>query len=72
LKIVKRILRVLYEKGKQNRTNLSLNSHLNYDSCIKYLQLMKSLDLIIINKIDDGFGVNLTEKGRWWYIKNHD
>ena len=62
LNVMMRILQQLYENGRINRTNLAGKTGLNYNTCIKYINLLQllgwaSLDHDIINY------VAISEKG---------
>lgn len=63
INVVKRIIRILYENGRLKRTNLAGMSGLNYNKCIRYLNLLHALGWI--NVLFDGgiCFVTVTEKG---------
>lgn len=60
--VIRRVLVALHESGPMKRTNLSGKSGLNYDKCIKYVNLMQRFGWVEIIP-DAGHHVNITEKG---------
>jgi predicted transcriptional regulator len=60
--VIIRILSILHENGRFNRTNLAGRSGLNYNKCVSYVKLLQSLEWIKIIS-DDGLFVVITEKG---------
>lgn len=46
LDILKRIMIVIYEAGRSNKTTISRNSNMSYDKCIKYLNCLEMLEFI--------------------------
>ena len=58
------ILYNLQNNGKAKRTNLALYSRIPYDRFSKYLNKMIVLELVTVEKTDDGIFVHITELGR--------
>jgi CheY-like chemotaxis protein/predicted transcriptional regulator len=48
--VLKRILSVLHQEGPTKKTNLAGKTRLNYLTCVKYLELLKSLGLVELVK----------------------
>jgi predicted transcriptional regulator len=46
LKVLLRLLMVMYESGHEKRTNLALNAKLIYDTCVSYLDMMEFLGFV--------------------------
>jgi predicted transcriptional regulator len=44
--VARRFLCVLYVKGRMKRTNLAMNTGINYDSCTRYISWMKEIGWI--------------------------
>jgi predicted transcriptional regulator len=68
--IVKRIIIILHDDGKERKTKISLKAHLAYDKCKHYLGWLELMGLVSIE--DRGHGIewiNLTEKGIELYSK---
>lgn len=47
LKVLLRLLTVMYESGHEKRTNLALNAKLSYDTCASYLEMLEFLGFVI-------------------------
>jgi len=47
LKVLLRLLTVMYESGHEKRTNLALNAKMNYDTCVSYLEMLEFLGFAI-------------------------
>jgi len=47
LKVLLRLLTVMYESVHEKRTNLSLNAKLSYDTCASYLEMLEFLGFVI-------------------------
>lgn len=47
LKVLLRLLTVMYESGHEKRTNLALNAKINYDTCVSYLEMLEFLGFVI-------------------------
>jgi len=62
--VLKRILKILREKGSQKITNLAMYCGLNYASCKRYLFLMAYLDWIEIANEEGKTKIILTESGK--------
>ena len=60
--VMMRILKTLHEHGNTNRTNLAGKAGLNYNKCIKYINLMLKLEWIDVI-FDDTYNFVITEKG---------
>jgi predicted transcriptional regulator len=60
LYVIARIIKVLKEKNKLNKTALATSSGIAYDRLIKYLDWMSERNFI---KIDDAGYVSLTKEG---------
>jgi len=68
--IVKRLVTLLYHDEKIKRTNIAMKCGLRYDSCLRYLDWLDTMDLIKREFDQDGFElINLTKKGRNLYTK---
>lgn len=62
LKVILRILTALHESGNVKRTNLARKTGLNYNKCVRYLNLLQLLGWIkVVTK--EGFFVAITERG---------
>lgn len=69
MKIVERILNILNDTGPIFKTRLSLKASLSYNQFIRYLEWMKSMDLIKeCTNNDKMCVVFLTDKGRHLYF----
>ncbi len=64
LYVLARIIKVLKERGKLNRTTLATSTGLAYDRLVKYLSWMESKEFIHVDL--DG-NVSLTKKGAETY-----
>lgn len=62
MKIICKILVTIRERGRINRTNLAGMSGLNYNQCIKYVNLLRLLDWVHV-VFDDNYQIIITEKG---------
>jgi len=62
INIINRILVAIREKGRVNRTNLAGMAGLNYNQCIKYVNLLRLLGWIDV-VVDDSYQIVITEKG---------
>ena len=60
--VMMRILGTLHENGRTNRTNLAGKAGLNYNKCIKYINLLLKLGWIKVI-FDDTYNLVITEKG---------
>ncbi|MEX0862265.1 winged helix-turn-helix domain-containing protein [Nitrosopumilus sp.] len=47
LKVLLRLLTVMYESGHEKRTNLALNAKINYDTCVSYLEMLEFLGFAV-------------------------
>lgn len=69
IEVVKRIIVILFEDGRQRKTKIALKSHVSYDKCLRYLNWLELMNLIKKEK-DDGFEyINLTHSGIELYRK---
>ncbi|MGI9565574.1 MAG: winged helix-turn-helix domain-containing protein [Nitrosopumilus sp.] len=50
LDILERIMTVMYEAGKSNKTAISRKSNMSYDKCVKYLSCLEMLDFVKCQK----------------------
>ena len=64
LYVLARIIKVLKERRKLNRTTLATLSGLAYDRLVRYLEWMETKEFI---QIDHDGNVSLTEKGAQTY-----
>jgi len=62
IKVLKKMLSVLRENGYINRTNLAGQTGLNYNNCIKYLNLMQLLGWVEMI-YDNAHYMVITERG---------
>lgn len=46
LKVLLRLLTVMYESGHEKKTNLAQNARLNYDTCVSYLEMLEFLGFV--------------------------
>lgn len=60
--VILRILVTLHEEGKINRTNLASKTKLNYNKCIKYVDLLALLGWVQII-FDENHYLTITENG---------
>jgi predicted transcriptional regulator len=65
LYVIARIIKVLRDKDRMNKTALATSTGLAYDKLVKYLEWMSTRGFVTI---DEGGSVNLTEAG----IKAYD
>lgn len=63
LDVVKTILDEIKTNGKSKRTKLALSCRIPYDRFTKYMFVMLSLELIILESDAEGIYVNITELG---------
>ena len=68
--IVNKILDELYSKGRYKRTNLALICNMSYDRFIQYMEIMITLDLILIEIEKNCKYVNITSAGIA-FLKTH-
>ena len=64
LEIVKTILKQIHEQGKSKRTRLALACKLPYDRFVKYLTIMLTLELVLLEDTTDGIFVHITIVGK--------
>ncbi len=64
LEIVKTILKQIHEEGKSKRTRLALACKLPYDRFVKYLNIMLTLELVLLENTTDGIFVHITTGGK--------
>jgi predicted transcriptional regulator len=62
--VMNRILKVLYEHGQIKITNLAMSSGLNYNTCKRYLELMKIFGWVETSSEDKTIMAKITEAGR--------
>ncbi|MBI3639148.1 MAG: hypothetical protein HY223_02425 [Thaumarchaeota archaeon] len=62
--VMNRILKVLYEQSPIKLTNLAMSSGLNYNTCRRYLNLMKIFGWIETSSEDKITLARITETGR--------
>ena len=62
ISIINRILVALQEKGRINRTNLAGLAGLNYNQCVKYVNLLQMLGWVRV-VFCDGHQITIDEKG---------
>lgn len=62
--VMNRILKVLYEQSQIKITNLAMSSGINYNTCKKYLHLMKIFGWIETLIEDKVILARITETGR--------
>jgi predicted transcriptional regulator len=62
--VMNRILKVLYEQSPIKITNLAMSSGLNYNTCKRYLHLMKIFGWIETSSEDSVIMARITETGR--------
>lgn len=67
--IIRRIIVILYEDGKQKKTKMALKAHISYDKCIRYLNWLDLMDLIRKEEEHNSEYINLTENGANLYKK---
>ena len=53
------LIKIMREKSYWNRSQLSMRCLINYQTALKYLQLLESLEV-----------VGYKEKEKLWYLKN--
>ncbi|MDE1830584.1 MAG: winged helix-turn-helix domain-containing protein, partial [Thaumarchaeota archaeon] len=63
INVIKRIIHILYENGSLKRTNLAGMSGLNYNKCIRYLNLLHALGWIKVMYDDGSCFVAVTDRG---------
>lgn len=47
LRVLLRLLTVMYESGHEKRTNLAQNARLSYDTCASYLEMLEFFGFVI-------------------------
>jgi CheY-like chemotaxis protein/predicted transcriptional regulator len=62
--VAKRMLDILNQDGSRKKTNLASKAGLNYNVCLKYIQMLNSLGWVKVNS-----EVSITEKGKEVYTK---
>ena len=62
--VMNRILKVLYEQSPIKITNLAMSSGLNYNTCKRYLHLMRIFGWIETSSEDKIILARITETGR--------
>lgn len=63
--VLSRILTILHQDGATKKTNLAGKTRLNYLTCVKYLELLKSLGLVHVDSDRDAHGerISISEFG---------
>jgi len=63
--VLSRILTILHQEGAIKKTNLAGKTRLNYLTCVKYLELLKSLGLVHVNNDQNARGerISISEFG---------
>lgn len=46
VEIVKRMILVLHEGGRQRKTKMALMAHLSYDKCVRYLEWLELMGMV--------------------------
>jgi predicted transcriptional regulator len=69
VEIVRRMIFVLYEKGKQRKTRMALMAHLSYDKCMRYLEWLELMGIVYWENERDFEYVVLTDAGVELYRK---
>jgi predicted transcriptional regulator len=64
MKILRRVLKAILEKNHMGKTNLSVESNVNYVKLLKYLEWMDEKQLIKFMDHNDKSCVTLSQKGR--------
>lgn len=70
VEIVRRIITLLHEHGKERKTKMALKTHLAYDKCLRYLEWLEMMGFI--HREGDGSGsefINLTKSGNDLYFQ---
>ncbi|HEV2192552.1 MAG TPA: winged helix-turn-helix domain-containing protein [Nitrosopumilaceae archaeon] len=62
--VLNRILKVLYEESPVKITNLAMSSGINYNTCKRYLHLMRIFGWIETSSENKVIMVRITEAGR--------
>jgi len=70
--VMNRILKVLYEQSQAKITNLAMSSGLNYNTCKRYLTLMKIFGWIDTSIEEKVTMARITEAGRKIHNKLND
>jgi predicted transcriptional regulator len=70
--VMNRILKVLYEHSSIKITNLAMSSGLNYNTCKRYLHLMKIFGWVETSSEDKTIMARITETGRKIHSKLSD
>jgi CheY-like chemotaxis protein/predicted transcriptional regulator len=60
--VAKRMLDILNQHGRKKKTNLASKAGLNYNVCLRYIQMLNSLGWLEVNS-----EVSITEKGKEVY-----
>ncbi len=63
INVVRRIINVLHENGHLKRTNLAGKSGLNYNKCMRYIDLLYALGWIRILFEDGSCFITITDRG---------
>lgn len=58
--VLSRILTILHQEGATKKTNLAGKTRLNYLTCVKYLELLKSLGFVHVNSDQDAQGERIS------------
>jgi predicted transcriptional regulator len=70
--VMNMILKVLYEHSQIKITNLAMSSGLNYNTCKRYLHLMKIFGWVETSSEDKVIMARITETGRKIHCKLND
>lgn len=46
VEIVKRMIFVLHDEGKQRKTRMALMAHMSYDKCMRYLEWLELMGIV--------------------------
>lgn len=66
--IVRRIVILLHEHGKERKTKMALKTHLSYDKCLRYLEWLELMGFVKREGEHDGSEfINLTQSGNDLY-----
>jgi len=63
LKVLLRLLIVMYESGHEKRTNLARNAKLSYDTCVSYLDMLEFLGFVKKINHAEHYTYDLTANG---------
>lgn len=70
VEIVRRIVMLLHEHGKERKTKTALKANLAYDKCLRYLDWLESMGFVKRENTHDGSEfVNLTKLGNDLYYQ---